>query len=375
MALLAHAALFEGAQDRLKRAQKELHLAEENMAQVRERIRSSGDYEPDSLLFLCDDEDDHVLSAITKYLEIQDVARCEMACRTLIRQAKQCWAKFDEDLLADNPTLRSPSARDARERVVRYHLASSLARHIGSLGDTISRHLIVKDYDPYDDEVTDKRVPDCCNRKGECGFPDKLNFRVLRKDTTDEYELFVRFSRTNDNYLFAEGFLPFIRSDDTNLKIPLEGMNLSRWPKIVEITRLVETNGQAFADNDDLLHECMGELTAVVVAVDKTSFEASLVVAQCDFSVRSRVDDGGIDNMGDHGFCWPRGCLSSRSHGALETLPTMFDNTIHTNRDSDVKLGMLFGTETWTDPKENDRILAVECQWTLDCSYDLREDS
>jgi hypothetical protein len=135
-----------------------------------------------------------------EFLTIEDAGRCEMACRTLKRRAKHCWDKFDEDILND-PSRRSPSAQDARERVVRYHLASNLARRIGGMGESLSKHLIVSGLDEYGDLI-DRRVHDCCEG---CDFPEELNFGVFHQDTTNDFELFVRFSQTSDNHLFAEG--------------------------------------------------------------------------------------------------------------------------------------------------------------------------
>jgi hypothetical protein len=356
-------ALFERAKDRLEVAQRELATAQKNMTQVREQMRSNGGFEPDSLLYLCVGEDDHVLSAVMEFLTIEDVGRCEMVCRTLKLRAKHCWDRFDEDLLNDT-SRRSPSAQDARERVVRYHLASNLARRIGGMGESMSKHLIVDSLDEFGDLI-DKRVHDCCEG---CDFPEELNFGVFRRDRTNDYELFVRFSRTSDNHSFAEGFLPFEHHDESRLDISLKDMNFSKWPKIVEITRLVKNEDVEECDN--LLDECMKELTTTVVAIDKTSSGASLVLAQSNFA-GSNSDMDGIDNMGDHGFCWPRGRLSSHSHGALEMMLERGFLGMHRNRNSDAKLGMLFSNRVWTDAEDNERILA--CEWTLTCAVTLQD--
>jgi hypothetical protein len=365
-------ALFQRAKGRLEAAQRELAMTQKNMTEVREHIRSNGDFEPDSLLYLCVGEDDHVLTAMMEFLTIEDVGRCEMACRTLKRRAKHCWDKFDEDILND-PSRRSPSAQDARERVVRYHLASNLARRIGGMGESISKHLIAGGLNE-EGGLIDRRVHDCCEG---CDFPDELNFGVFRQDTTNDYELFVRFSRTSDNHSFAEGFLPFQRQNGVNVNIHLKDMNFSKWPKIVEITSLVKKHedGEEF-DNNDLLRECMKELTATVVAIDKTSSGATLVIAQSNFAGTNSSMLDGIDNMGDHGYCWPRGGLSSYSHGDLETILERIDGSIiynNRNQASDAKLGMLFQNIVWHDPEDDDRILAVECEWTLNCSYTLQD--
>jgi hypothetical protein len=120
----------------------------------------------------------------------------------------------------------------------------------------------------------------------------------------------------------------------------------------------------------------MKELTATVVAIDKTSSGATLVIAQSNFAGTNSSMLDGIDNMGDHGYCWPRGGLSSYSHGDLETILERIDGSIiynNRNQASDAKLGMLFQNIVWHDPEDDDRILAVECEWTLNCSYTLQD--
>jgi len=60
--------LFASGMDRLKAAKAELELAQEHMEDIRQQIRLKGNYEPDSLLYLCDGEDNHILSHILNYL-------------------------------------------------------------------------------------------------------------------------------------------------------------------------------------------------------------------------------------------------------------------------------------------------------------------
>ena len=210
--------LFAAGIERLHAAQNELALAQKNMEDVRHRIRSSGNYEPDSLLYLCNGEDDnhHILSYIMKYLPIEDVGRCEIVCTTLKRQAKNYWdMKLNDSNINNHPTLRSPSAQSSRDVVIRYQLASSLAKRIGNMKDSISKHLVVLYCNRYERTMSDVRVDDHCEG---CDFPD-LNFDPLRRDTRDEYEFFVRFCRTRDNTLLAEGFLPYTNDMD-DVKLP-----------------------------------------------------------------------------------------------------------------------------------------------------------
>jgi len=82
-------ALFASGMERLKAAQIELTNAQNNMESIRQQIRNSGDVEPDSLLCLCDKEDNYILSNIMNYLAVNDLGRCELVCSTLNEQAKK----------------------------------------------------------------------------------------------------------------------------------------------------------------------------------------------------------------------------------------------------------------------------------------------
>ena len=296
-------ALFSRGRDRLRDAQAELALAERNMEDIRQRIRAGGGVEPDSLLYLCDGEDNDVLSYIMDYLAFEDVGRCEIVCNSLKNQSKHIWGKFDERYLKDHPTRQSPSARDSREKIIQYHLASTLARRIGTLGDSIAKHLIFSHYDRFSGTITitEGRVLDCCRG---CDFPD-LDFAPLDRDTANDYEIYLRFSRTDDNKLFAEGFAPPPeREDNYSIKIELQQMDFSGWPDLLEINRHVVLDGDAYVkDHHNFLIRCMKELTVIVVAVHKVRCKASLVIAQSNFGDGRSEDGAGIDCMQGHGFC------------------------------------------------------------------------
>jgi len=370
--------LFASGIERLHAAQKELELAHNNMKDIRQQIRSRGNYEPDSLLCLCNGYDNHhILSHILKYLSIEDVGRCEIVCSTLKQQATHYWDMKENDAnLNNHPTLRSPSAQNSRDVVIRYQLASTLAKSIGDMKDSISKHLVVTTCDRYRNTMTDVRVEDHCEG---CDFPD-LNFNPLRRETRDEYELFVRFCRTGDNTLLAEGFLPYTFEMDEAI-LQLRNMDCSNWPQFVEITRLIEScEEDSFAHNDQynrMLDVCMTELTAVVVAVHKVTSNASLVLAQSNFGGDSPSGMHGIDNMGHHAFCVPRGKLLATSHGELELKELdISDNfliqdhrfTQYHTRYCTAKLVMKFDSHVWTS--ESDEVIKKECHWELGCSCD-----
>lgn len=354
------ATLFESGRQRLLAARRELDLAEENMENIRQIIRASGNYEPDSLLHLCDGEDNNILSYIMGYLAVRDIGRCEMVCRTLRLQSGKCWNNLDKMYFKEHPACRSPSTQSSRERVIRYQNASSLAERIGAIGNRISKHLLIF---RYEDSTNHSRVHDCCDG---CELPD-LDFSCFSRGTED-YELFARFSRTSDNTLLAEGFL-LETSFWAQEEFGLSHFNFSSWPQILEVNHLCESiNGEAFADegeNHKVLADCLREITVIVISVHKGTSKASLVAAQSNFGDEPPENGPrsyGIDNGGDHGYCWPRGRLSCFSHGEIVTQNSPY-------RHSDIKLGMSFSLREQSNDPEN-----VKCIWTLECILSLRDD-
>jgi len=297
--------LFEKAQARLNAARIELDLAQQNMDKRRLQLRAAtGNYEADSLLSLCDGEG-HVLAHVMKYLSMNEFKKCEEVCHTLKKQVDGCWDIFETRLLP-HPSLRSASAENCKERVFRYLRASAFA-NIGAFGENINKHTFSWD----DDEVINERAyPHCLG----CRFPD-MNL----DHTTDEYDLFVRMSKTSNNELLAEGFTSM--NDD---HMSLAGFDFSKWPEILEISGLIEVRGPDFGWHEERggdemglsefsqLHNIMTDLTAVVVAVNKLTSEVSLVVANNDFGEEMDID-------GSYGYCSPfGGHLCRSSHGSFD---------------------------------------------------------
>jgi hypothetical protein len=295
------------------------------------------------------------------------MGKCELLSRGLKQAATYCWEKIEASLLP-LPLRTAPNARNSRERVVWYHSASNLAEHIGSMGSKISRHLVESFLHMGHDILDERRVINCCRG---CNFPD-CNLVVLRNTHIENFELFVRFSRTNDNFKLAEGFFPF-NVNEYDIEVSLEDIDFSNWPNMAEVTRMVREyneEDEGGIPNDELLHQIMKELTVTVIAVDKRNSQSCMVIAQSDFA--SRLGGGGIDNMGDHGFCWPRGETSLYSHGAIDTgsrLGLSRGASYH-NKDPSSKLGMLFQNVTWHDPNERNQVIRIECCWTLQISRD-----
>ena len=171
-------------------------------------------------------------------------------------------------------------------------------QNIGAFGENIIKHT----FSWIDDELINERAyPHCLG----CRFPD-MNL----DHTTDEYDLFVRMSKTSNNELLAEGFTSM--NDD---HMSLAGFDFSKWPEILEISGLIEVRGgdEMGLSEFSQLHNIMTDLTAVVVAVNKLTSEVSLVVANNDFG-------GEMDIDGSYGCCSLFGGahLCRSSHGSFD---------------------------------------------------------
>ena len=283
----------------LELAQAELAIAQRNVEDLRQQIRSSGRYEADSLLRLSDGGDDHMLAHIMCYLDANDVGRCAMVCHALNNQTGKCWEPLEARLLTHN-SLRSPSATNSRERVLRYLAASKFATQIGALGENvISKHTIIhRQSTPWYG-----RVDDHCTG---CNLPD-LNIDVFGGNgvLSDDYELFVRLSRSSDNKVYTEGFV----SND-HKTVSLNGLDFSAWPEALELMRIMISLGNEFGNEDHhitLLRECMNELTVVLLPVNKTTLKPSLIAVHSGFGDEIQID-------GDYVDCYPTGYLSVFSH-------------------------------------------------------------
>jgi hypothetical protein len=66
----------DSLQEQLRAAKLAVVLAKENEENVRQQIRSTGAFEEDSLLSLCDKEDSPLLGSVMNFLDKTDVARC-----------------------------------------------------------------------------------------------------------------------------------------------------------------------------------------------------------------------------------------------------------------------------------------------------------
>ncbi len=298
--------LFNKAQDQVRAAQLQLNLAQQNLERRRQQIRSGGNYEPDSLFCLCDGEG-HLLAHIIDYLDINDLGRCGEVCRTLKNQTDGCWDKFETKLLT-HVGLRSPNAQNSKERVVRYLRASAYAKRIGAMGDNISRHTFV---------IGDSGIElvRCENHCEGCDFPN-MNFHHAPSNpsTVDEYELFVRFSKTSNNEVLVEGF-PAIGFSDSML---LEVLDFSNWPELLELNRRIDALGNEFNGREDfhweLPRDVMSKVTVVVVAVKEVTLEISLVAANSDLGVEVTLDTYDFAQ----GSCTHEGGLLPSSHGPFD---------------------------------------------------------
>jgi len=301
------------------------------------------------------------------YLAVEEVGRCELVCSVLKQQAIQYWDRLDALYFTNHPTLRSPSAETSRQAAIRYKVASRLAERIGDMRDSIISHLVVFE-STGEWTSADRRIQGECLG---CDFPN-LNFQPFRRRTMDDYELFVRFCRTSDNKLLAEGFVPcsykkerqqYLGGDKVWTRLYLQNLDFSNWPQFAEVTHLIETSDEdPFTDNNTLC-DCMSELTVVVVGVRKGTSEASLSMAQCNFSHYCNTS---YRNDGS-GYCKPQGRMSVKSHGTVETRPIQYETfTGHKNKFCDASMELSWSSQVQTDPNSGE-IPRKECHWVLDC--------
>ena len=95
----------DSLQERLRAAKLAVVLAKENEEIVRQQIRSSGAFEEDSLLCLCDRTDSPLLVHVMNFLDKTDIARCAMTCHALRSQAELHWMARHKSFLNDLDSL------------------------------------------------------------------------------------------------------------------------------------------------------------------------------------------------------------------------------------------------------------------------------
>ena len=195
----------------------------------------------------------------------------------------------------------------------------------------------------------------------------------FKEETCDDYDLFVRFCRTSDNKLLAEGFCPhdnlgngdddygsdFSGYDHDTVTIKIRNLDYSRWPQFSEITRsLIKTTSEGKpvdnARNKARLGVCMRDLTVVVIGVHKDTSKASVAIAQSNFA--KEIFDW-------RNACRPLGCMSAKSHGPVDTKLIIGEMSArYENRLCDARLGMIWDSHTYSHFQ---KIPKKDCNWTL----------
>ena len=271
----------------------------EEVLRVRDLYRKKGGIEFDSLLFVGNDG----IMAVLRFLTAREVGRSQFICRTfrdLLSQNSSLWESVDHSM-----HNRSTASEDARANVVRHHVVSKFVERLESL--------------------LEKHSTGHFNRCRACSeFPSKL----LIDPSPAKYELFVRFSRQTmfGRILLLEGFVdyrlynpskPFSGYCTSKLTFNLDTLDLSSWPSM---ERVFSLNG---GRNDNRWRLCaedaLDELTLTVVAVERSTSKAYLVVGSADFDHEAEDDNGktyfyGKDDMteyphkrwyldGDYSYC------------------------------------------------------------------------
>jgi len=150
-------------------------------------------------------------------------------------------------------------------------IASKLAGQVGAIGDNFTKHALIDVGEDNDAHYT--RIGNCAG----CSLPDS-NLNVFDEPgvLSDDYELFVRLSRSNDNKLLAEGFTSFTTDIDGRHggALSLNHLDLSEWPQLLEISRLLvlHSDDDYLDFEDELLDECMPNLTGCITATSRHHF-------------------------------------------------------------------------------------------------------
>ena len=107
----------------------------------------------------------------------------------------------------------------------------------------------------------------------------------------------------------------------------------------------------------------MKELTITVVTVHTITSRADLVLAQCNFGVQ-------VDMIEDMGYCYPKGKLSARSHGPIQTIQGHDGDREYIETAG--QLGMYFTYMKYEDQENEDHHLPPVCVWNLGIDVDFR---
>lgn len=267
-------------QPKLFSARGTIEVADKEVMLAREELHKNGEVEFDSLLSVGNDG----IMAVMRFLFTLEIGRSQFICRTfrdLLSQNSSLWESADRSM-----RNRSSAVEDARANVVRYHVASKFAER---LEPHVGKHL---------NGICSERC------KGCSAFPSKL----LIDPSPAEYELFVRFSRetTNGRILLLEGFVdyrlyntpqPFSKTFPSKLTFNLDTLDLSSWPSMENLFHL---NG---GDNStrwmDFVRDALDDLTATVVALERSTSKAHLVVGSADFDWKNEDDNGKITFYGE----------------------------------------------------------------------------
>ena len=229
------------------------------VVRVRDQYHKRGEVEFDSLLVVGNDG----IAAILPFLTLLELGRCEITCRTfkVLSQDSAHWEYIEKCL----PVIKRSSASNARTRVVRHHAASKLAERVEPL---------VKDH--------------CFGCMACSEFPSKL----LIDPSPADFELFVRFSKDTPSgrILVLEGFVdhrlynvpkPFSTQYPTSLTFNLDAFDLSSWQSMENLFCL--NRGKNNAGWRKCVQNALLELTATIIAVERSTSEAHLVVGSSEF--------------------------------------------------------------------------------------------
>lgn len=126
---------------------------------------------------------------------------------------------------------------------------------------------------------------------------------MLTNPTPAEYELFVRCSEveSNDDVVFFEGFIDYELYDvprsfssrfPSILSFTMDGIDLAKWSAMDELFQF--DRGKEHPHWDAAVRESLADLVVTVVAVEKSTSRAHLVVGSDKFDHEEEDDNGKV---------------------------------------------------------------------------------
>ena len=256
-------AMQEGFEKKIAEKRREIEEA-------RAAIRSKGNIETDSLLFIGAD----LISKVLLYLQPLSMTQLELVCKSFRSASTSCWLEMDSNV-SERDRL---DLQCKKTRAIYYWVASKFAEKKAKyLSHT------------YFFEVEALR--------SEGYFRRLLKSEQLRGEVAD-FHLFVRFDRMTDYTLLAQGFTrPYYDNSKNDLCIALDSFDFTRWPVMKSLLKSDEGNDDRQSIDEQLMRDVFRDVCIVVVALLKRSGDSGIMTALHPKTVFMANDFGNNDDI------------------------------------------------------------------------------